>query len=171
MFDKLEFVISQAEACRTFDRLVMEKLISALLAILKAPNLSTEVTEAACFAVWRHAVGDALSNQAIPLRLNGSVLVLAVADNIWKRQLEAMRGQLLFRLNQLLGQPLIKSLELIIDPTKMQKPATAQDNPINKSQRSIPIELLTSAAQIDDAGLRRAFLGAAVSCVNRVENP
>jgi len=36
---------------------------------------------------------------------------------------------------------------------------------------NVPGELLTAAAGIADVDLRRAFLGAAVSCVKRLENP
>jgi hypothetical protein len=150
----------------------MDKLISTLPAILKASGAGEEIVEAACVAAWKHAVGEGLSGQAIPLRLQGATLVLAVADNIWKRQLEHMRGQLLFRLNQVLGQTLVQSIEIEIDPDRIEQQRSAQPSVSNKSvERSIPAELLASAAGIEDAGLRRAFLGAASSCVHRLENP
>jgi len=39
----------------------------------------------------------------------------AVPDAIWQRQLHSMRGQMLFRVNSLLGQPLVGSIEFVID--------------------------------------------------------
>ncbi|HSS20953.1 MAG TPA: DUF721 domain-containing protein [Pyrinomonadaceae bacterium] len=150
----------------------MDKLISTLPAILKASGAGAEIVEAACMAAWKHAVGEGLSSQAIPLRLQDGTLTLAVADNIWKRQLEHMRGQLLFRLNQVLGQPLVESIEIEIDPRRIeQQPATQANVNDQVTNRQIPAELLASAADIEDAHLRRAFLGAATSCVNRIENP
>jgi hypothetical protein len=150
----------------------MDKLINTLPAILKASGAAPEILEAACVAAWKHAVGEALSSQAIPVRLQGSTLVLAVADNIWKKQLEHMRGQLLFRLNHVLGQPLIKSIEMQIDLKRIEAQRAASTRADKKNfAHAIPPELLTSAAGIEDAGLRRAFLGAAASCVNRLENP
>ena len=150
----------------------MDKLISTLPAILKASGAGEEIVEAACFAAWKHAVGEGLSGQAIPLRLQGATLVLAVADNIWKRQLEHMRGQLLFRLNKVLGQTLVQSIEIEIDPKTIER-RRAESKVGDKQvvKQSIPPELLTSAAGIADSSLRRAFLGAAASCVNRIENP
>lgn len=150
----------------------MDKLINALPAILKASGASDEIVEAACVATWKHAVGEGLSSQAIPVRLQNSTLHLAVADNIWKRQLEQMRAQLLFRLNKVLGQPLIKSIEIEIDPLRIRQHQAANARVESKrTDYQVPADLLNAAARIADAGLRRAFLGAAASCVNRIENP
>lgn len=149
----------------------MERLIKTLPAILKASGAPEEVAEAACIAAWKHAVGEGLSSHAVPVRLQNSTLVIAVADNIWKKQLEHMRGQLLFRLNSVLGQTIVTSIELRVDPKRIElaweKPSpTSRDT---KSNYEVPAELLTAAAAIEDVDLRRAFLGAATSCVRRLE--
>ena len=150
----------------------MDRLIQTLPAILKASGASEEVAEAACMAAWKHAVGEGLSGHAIPIQLQGQTLVVAVADSIWKKQLEHMRGQLLFRLNSVLGQTLAKSIELRIDPEKIEL-ARAQQASTSKGQvdHEVPRDLLSAAAGIADVELRRAFLGAATSCVRRLENP
>ena len=99
----------------------MDNLIKTLPAILAAAGASEEVAEAACIAAWKHIVGEALGNHAVPVQLQNKKLVVVVEDNIWQRQLEQMRGQLLFRLNSLLGQTLVKSIELRIDPKTLAK--------------------------------------------------
>jgi hypothetical protein len=151
----------------------MERLSKTLPAILKASGAPEEVAEAACFAAWKHAVGDGLSSHAVPVQVQNSTLVIAVADNIWKKQLEHMRGQLLFRLNSVLGQAIVKSIELRVEPKRIEL-ARAKTSPTSKHKESnddVPAELLTAAAAIEDVDLRRAFLGAATSCVKRLENP
>ncbi|HKB66775.1 MAG TPA: DUF721 domain-containing protein [Pyrinomonadaceae bacterium] len=149
----------------------MERLIKTLPAILKASGAPEEVAEAACIAAWKHAVGEGLSSHAVPVQLQNGTLVVAVADNIWKKQLEHMRGQLLFRLNSVLGQALVKSIELQVDPKRIELAgaklsATSKDR---ESNYEVPAELLTAAAAIEDVDLRRAFLGAATSCARRLE--
>jgi len=149
----------------------MNRLIDTLPAILKASGGGEAIAEAACLAAWKHAVGEALSNQAVPVQLQQQTLIVAVADNIWKKQLELMRGQLLFRLNSVLGQSLVKLIELRIDPKTVE---TARAALVGSSKRapvdySVPADLLAAEAGIEDAELRRAFLGAAMSCVNRLE--
>jgi hypothetical protein len=148
----------------------MDRLIKTLPAILKASGAPEEVAEAACVAAWKHAVGEGLSSHAVPVQLQNSALVVAVADNVWKKQLEHMRGQLLFRLNSVLGQALVKSIELRVDPKRIEQARpqarAAKDNDVNYK---VPAELLNAAASIEDVDLRRAFLGAATSCVKRLE--
>ena len=148
----------------------MDKLIKTLPAILKAAGASKEVVEAACIAAWRHAVGEGLSSHAVPIQLQNQTLVVVVADNIWKKQLEQMRGQLLFRLNSVLGQALVKTIELRVDPktlTSLRVHAGASKG--RDVDYRVPAELLSAAAGIEDLDLRRAFLGAATSCVRRLE--
>ena len=149
----------------------MNRLIETLPAILKASGASEVVTEAACMAAWKHAVGEGLSGHTVPVSLQQQTLVVAVADNMWKKQLEHMRGQLLFRLNSVLGQSLIKFIELKVD-SKTVAAARATHASVGKgapADYQLPVELLSAAAGIEDAELRRAFLGAASSCVRRLE--
>ena len=152
----------------------MDKLIKTLPAILKASEASEEVAEAACIAGWRHAVGEGLNSHAVPIQLQNHKLVVVVADNIWKNQLEQMRGQLLFRLNSVLGQPLVKSIELRVDPKTLASMRGREAGSKGKDSArapdyKVPAELLSAAAGIEDVELRRAFLGAATSCIRRLE--
>ncbi|HEY6232639.1 MAG TPA: DUF721 domain-containing protein [Pyrinomonadaceae bacterium] len=151
----------------------MNRLIDSLPAILKASGGGEEIAEAACLAAWKHAVGEALSSHAVPVQLRQQTLIVAVADNIWKRQLEQMCGQLLFRLNSVLGQSLVELIELRIDPTTVDRARAAQTASSRRApvDYSVPPDLLRAAAAIEDAELRRVFLGAAGSCVKRLENP
>ncbi|MDQ5845213.1 MAG: DUF721 domain-containing protein [Acidobacteriota bacterium] len=151
----------------------MDKLINTIPAILAASGSAEEVAEAACIVSWKHAVGEALSSQAVPLKFVADTLVVAVADRIWQKQLEQMQSHLLYRLNSVLGQPLVKSIEFRIDADTFKSIARVGGESGEPSARqgsaAIPIELLSAAAAIDDAGLRKAFLGAALSCVRRTE--
>ena len=149
----------------------MDSLLKTLPAILKAAGDSTEVAEAACFAAWKHAAGDVLRVNAVPLRLNERTLVIAVADASWKKQMQSLSGQLLFRLNSMLGQPLVTFLEFREDPlaiTRERKALSATDP--NSNPAMIPPDLVSAAAGIQDKDLRRAFLGAAASCLKRIED-
>lgn len=148
----------------------MDKLIKTLPAILAASGGSEEVAEAACVAAWKHAVGPGLSSHAVPVQFQNKTLVIAVADRIWQKQLEQLRGQLLFRLNSILGQATVKSIEISIQPEKFKQEEKREDEQAGRNKRgAVPIELVSAAAGIEDAGLRRAFLGAAMSCMNRLE--
>ena len=147
----------------------MDNLIKTFPAILKAAGESEELTEAACIAAWKYIVGEGLSSHAVAMQLQDRKLVVVVEDSIWQRQLEQMRGQLLFRLNSVLGQTLVNSIELRIDPKTLAKARGPREGSKERPDYKIPEELVTAAAGIEDVGLRRAFLGAASSCIRRIE--
>ncbi len=95
----------------------MNQLIKVLPSILRAAGDSPEVAEAAAIAAWKHAAGDGLKGRAVAVKLENRTLTVLVADAIWQKQLHSMRGQLLFRVNTLLGQPLVGTIDFVIDPS------------------------------------------------------
>ena len=97
----------------------MEALIKALPAVLRASGNAPEVAEAAAIAAWKHCAGEGLKDRAVAFALQDRALRVAVADLIWQKQLHAMRSQMLFRINTLLGQPVVGTIEFIIDPEKL----------------------------------------------------
>ena len=142
--------------------------MKVLPAVIDAAGASEEVLEAACVGAWKHAVGETLSARAQAEALRDDTLVVAVEDKVWQRQLEQMCDQFLFRLNKVLGRRVVKKVEFRIAPEKFAvKKSTVPDSTI--AQRAIPIDLISAAANIEDPGLRKAFLAAAISCVNRLE--
>jgi hypothetical protein len=148
----------------------VESLLKTLPAIIKAAGDAPEVAAAACFVAWKQIAGEGLRANAVPLRLDDRTLVIAVADSAWQKQMQSLRGQLLFRLNSMLGQPVITALEFCEDPEVVEhaRQELLRVEPERVSP-AVPAELLAAAAEIHDKDLRRAFLGAASSCIKRVE--
>lgn len=140
----------------------MNQLIKSLPGVLRAAGDSTEVAEAAAVAAWKHAAGDGLKEHAVPLKLEDRTLTIAVADAIWQKQLHSMRGQLLFRINSILGKPLVGALDFVIDP-KLAKPAVDQSAQREEFlDNEVPLELWSAASAIQDKELRRKFLKTAL---------
>jgi hypothetical protein len=150
----------------------VESLLKTLPAILRASGDSNEVAEAACFVAWKEVAGEGLRTNVVPLRLEDRTLVIAVADGTWQKQMQSLSGQLLFRLNSLLGQPVVTFLEFREDAEAIAQ-ARLMLAKVNATPASAPVpaELIDAAAEIHDPDLRRAFLGAASSCIRRVEKP
>jgi hypothetical protein len=153
----------------------MEELIQSLPKLLRAAGEADEVLEAATFVAWRRAAGEGLRASAIPFRLYRKTLVVAVADNTWQKQLEAMSGQLLFRINSLLGQALVTFIEFRVDPRtvqaarerlrlRMPEQYADEDDALRRAS-----ELRAAASAIRDLDLRRRFLVAAGSYLNAQE--
>ncbi|MCA1636334.1 MAG: DUF721 domain-containing protein [Acidobacteria bacterium] len=157
----------------------MEELIHSLPKLLRAAGEAEEVLEAAAFVAWRRVAGEALRGCAVPFRLYRKTLIIAVPDTTWRKQLEAVSGQLIFRLNSLLGQAVVTFIEYRVD-----QPTVQQERARMSASRAAPAaaaavgeeqalqsagELHAAASAIRDEDLRRRFLIAAGSYINAQE--
>ncbi len=152
----------------------MEDLFRALPKLLKEFEDTEEVREAVVFAAWRKIAGESLSEHTIPFRLINKHLIIAVADKMWKRHLESLSGQMIFKLNSVLGQAIVTFIEFRIDEdTVAAERAKHRKNVISDEKlREIALDEVTpqlrrSADAIKDDNLRYQFLLAAGSCLAR----
>ncbi len=138
----------------------MDDIIKLLPSLLRMAQNNDEVCEAASFAAWRSAVGEAIARASLPQRLYRKVLSVAVMDETWKRQLEQMSSQILFKLNMLLGAAMVTGLEFYIDPDAVR---AAQPPAPPRLPEKIEIDpaLALAAEQISNTDLRARFLATA----------
>ena len=151
----------------------MMDLARLLPKLLNATGANPEMAEIAAKLAWSRAAGDGLRRHAIPFRLYRKTLVVSVADVIWQRQLNSMSGELISRINRLLGREVVDTIEFRIDPAaveqvrgKSQPQASARD----KDPQPIPEELISAAGEIADQELRERFVRAAGNCIARRES-
>jgi hypothetical protein len=145
----------------------MNQLIKSLPQVLRASGNSAEVAEAAAIAAWKHAAGDGLKEHAVALKLENRMLTIAVADPIWQKQLTAMRSQLIFRINSILGQPLVSTFNFVIDPKLANFSAKPVHQPEEPLDNEVPLELWSAANSIHDKELRKNFLKTALHSLKR----
>ena len=145
----------------------MNQLIKSLPQVLRASGNSAEVAEAAAIAAWKHAAGDGLKEHAVALKLENRTLTIAVADPIWQKQLTAMRGQLLFRVNTILGQPLVSAFNFVIDRERAKRRIEQPDQRDDPLDNEVPLELWSAANTIHDKELRKNFLKTALLALKR----
>lgn len=152
----------------------MNELFRALPALLKQLDDNESVREAVVFAAWRRTAGDGLREHAVPLRLYQKHLIVAVVSEMWKKHLEHLSGQMIFKLNSALEQPLVTFIEFRVDEeTIRQERLKNPKNAVNlEKERETALEEVTpqmrrAADAIKDENLRYQFLLAAGSCLAR----
>lgn len=152
----------------------MEDLIRAFPALLKEFDENEAVREAVVFAVWRKVAGESLRGHAVPLRLFQKHLIIAVTSATWKKHLESLSGQMIFKLNSALQQAAVTFIEFRVDePTVLQERAKHENSTISDEElEEIALDEVTpklrhSADAIKDDNLRYQFLLAAGSCLAR----
>ncbi len=93
----------------------MQDIMSALPALLEKFEDNETIREAVVFAVWRQIAGENLRGNAVPFRLFQKQLIVAVRNETWKKSLENLSGQMLFKLNSALKQAAVTFIEFRID--------------------------------------------------------
>ena len=80
---------------------------SALAAILEKAPLSPEKVSFA----WRAAVGPSMDN-VTSVELRGSILYVRAKDAAWRREVERSAALIRARLDKLLGDGIVRSIEV-----------------------------------------------------------
>lgn len=147
----------------------MNQLIKSLSQVVRASGNSPEVVEAAAIAAWKFTAGEGLKDHAVPLKLDDGALIVSVSDAIWQKQLHLMRGSLLFRVNSILGQALVRELAFTIDPKLAKAREESQTTAEQPLDNEVPLELWSAANAIHDKELRKQFLKTARISLKRKE--
>jgi hypothetical protein len=155
----------------------MHELFRALPALLKEFEDNQELRQAVTFAAWRKIAGETLRDRAVPHRLFKKHLVIAVMSNTWKKHLEHLSGQMIFKLNSLLGSAVVTYIEFRVDEkavledrAKHQKQIVSNETIKENAMKEVTPKLRHSADAIKDDQLRYQFLLAAGSCLARKKN-
>ena len=133
------------------------------------PRLLRANPELAAKLAWSRAAGEGLRRNSIHVSLAGKILTVSVADALWQKQLESMAGELLFRINGLLGERGVNEIVFRIAPSDLLQANSPSPHRFKKdhSGNVLPTELLFAASTIADEELRSRFLRAADNLIAR----
>ncbi len=152
----------------------MEDLFRTLPKLLKEMPESEEVREAVVFAAWRKIAGASLQSHAVAFRLYGKHLLIAVTSETWKKHLEFLSGQMIFKINSVLGQAVVTFIEFRVDEETVlnERRKTRTSELSDEELREIALDEVTpklrgAADAIADDNLRYQFLLAAGSALAR----
>ena len=152
----------------------MNALGRLLPSLVRGADDSPHARECAVFTAWNGAVGAAVRRASAPVRLEGRFLIVSTVDQTWKTQLERLAQQLVFKVNALLGAPLVTRIVFRVDTAAVAEYNRRDDHPFRSGDaEACAASLATEAEAIDDPGLRDAFLRAAGKCLARTaeDNP
>ncbi len=90
-----------------------------VLSRLKLPN-GAVAGETLALAGWPAAVGKRIAAHSRPLSLSNGRLHVEVEDLVWKKQLTALKGQILRRLIEVIGKGVVRDLHFCVAPRRRQ---------------------------------------------------
>lgn len=89
----------------------MEQLFSAIPSIVKGLEPNKEVNDALVFAAWNQVAGEQIVSRTKSLRFSKKRLIVDVQDETWRKNLDALSGQMLAKLNTSLGDGTVNFIE------------------------------------------------------------
>ena len=147
---------------------MMNALGRLLPSLLRGAEDSPQARECAVFTAWNGAVGAAVRRASAPVRLEGRFLIVSTADQTWKTQLERLAQQLVFKVNSLLGAPMVTRIVFRVDAAAVAANNRRDEHEFKAGDAEACARSLAPEAEaIDDPELRDAFLRAAGKCLAR----
>ena len=83
--------------------------------MLKHLDGHDRAAEPIVFAAWKHCVDGALAENVVPLRLEDDRLIVAVANETWRRNVADLGPELAARINRTLGSRSVAYIDFRID--------------------------------------------------------
>ena len=140
----------------------MKPLASLLPDLFRQYGTDGPWLEQVAAALWKEIVGDHLARRTRPVEISRSRLVVLVPSSSWKRQLRALRGEIVSRLNQALGTDITR-VAFRIDSNVEQAPPTPPSAPPEKTSTPVALPL----QGIADEEIRTRIQAAASACLDR----
>jgi predicted nucleic acid-binding Zn ribbon protein len=136
----------------------IDKLGAVLEKSLQRLELSGRLVEYGVWPIWDDIVGPTIARNAQPEKIRHGTLFVKVSGPTWMQQLQYMKEMISERLNQKLGQEVVKNIffvvgkiEKIVPETKTRKPPVPSSPP--SETRPDEDQLLA----VKDPELRRAL--------------
>lgn len=146
---------------------MLTDLLTIVPQMLRHAGDSDELREQAVFAAWLVAVGGPVRKVTAPIRLERKSLIVAVPDATWRKQLTSLRQQALFKLNSLLGAPVVTRIEFVINPDLIVPVSDIPREVKFTAPEKQALALRDRASGIPDPEIRERFLRAAGKCLDR----
>ena len=98
-----------------------EPVNAVLERVLGSLNLGLKVKQYRIWDVWNSVVGEAIASQAQPQQIRAMVLWVTVSNSTWMQQLEFMKRQIVERINERIGETVIRDIRFRIgEITRME---------------------------------------------------
>jgi hypothetical protein len=125
-------------------------------------NRFARTREAIPAALWRDAVGARIAERAVPISLEGGVLLLRVPSSVWASELSLLSDDVCARL----GERGVKARELrfrVGTLPPVERPAERRVTRSVPHVREVPDEVARVLASVEDAELRGVIARAAAA--------
>jgi len=112
----------------------LQSISEILFPILKKRGMISKIDEKTLQALWPKAVGPQIALQTRPDSLRNGTLFVKTASSVWVQQLHFMKEEILVKLNNLSGKPLIKEIRFVVGHSPVNE---KEANPVLKEKKAV----------------------------------
>ncbi len=145
----------------------MEQVFGAIPSVLNGLASNDNIDEAVVFAAWKRCAGELLNDRTAAIEFFENRLIIAVVDETWRRHLEDLSPQMLYKINSSLGDGTVKFIEFRIDERAVDASREHKTASTATPAPDVSASLARAAEAISDVALRRQFLNAAAEYLER----
>jgi predicted nucleic acid-binding Zn ribbon protein len=84
--------------------------------ILNQSRMQTDTSLIRVWDIWEKAVGGAIATNTQPAAFKGGLLIVHATSSSWLQQLRFLKGDIILKVNQNLGQTKVKDIKFKIGP-------------------------------------------------------
>ncbi len=139
----------------------LSQVSSTIKPILRQVAASQRETHPELWARWIDIVGPDLATRAIPIRLRGRTLLVAVGTSAWMQELTYLKPTILKKIHQEIGPSIVRDIHLRLDPSVAVSPTGRPDpQEVAVPMAQIPHDIARAIEAISNEELRIAITGA-----------
>ena len=132
-------------------------LAELLAAALRGKPAEKRLREGKIWEIWGATVGPQIASRARPAAFRDGTLTVAVASAPWMQQLSFMKREIIAKLNEGLGEPLVQEMFLKTGKIPAAEKVTPRRRPPQRPLAPAEVEWVAGqTAAIDDPELRTA---------------
>jgi hypothetical protein len=137
----------------------MDRLFDCIPAIVLDHLPHDKTIKALVIAAWSRSVGESIKQRSAVIDFVDQTLIIGVADELWRNNLERLAPQMVARINSTLRHGTLRRIEFRLDEAVGRAVERCE-----AIQNAIPDASVCRAAEaIEDDSLRKAFLAAAAT--------
>jgi hypothetical protein len=118
-----------------------EKIGQVLEKSLKRLDLGGRLTDYGIWPIWNETVGSVIARNAQPERIRNGTLFVSVSSPTWMQQLQFVKEMIANKLNERIGQEIVKSIFFVVGNTGKETPKAQVEKPPSSSPSSPPVKI------------------------------
>ena len=132
-----------------------ENLNSALRSAIREMGLEKKIRERECLSLWEEVVGKKLASVSQAEDIRNGILYVSAKDPIWGQEIFNLKGLIMQKINQRMGEEIVKDIKVRAKPLKKK---VKKEEEKKKEERELSEETLQMidrlTANIEDEKMR-----------------